>query len=74
MQLSKKEIFSEGKRLMVKGVGFGGRDDKILAVSPHHFDKCVKCGTSFQEGEAPRFKEGAMLPYHQACLESVDNA
>jgi hypothetical protein len=52
----------------MKGVGFGGKDDKILAVSPHHMSKCAKCGKDFREGEGPRFTKNSMLPYHDQCL------
>lgn len=53
----------------MKGVGHGGKDDKIVAVSPHHFPHCAKCGKEFQEGEGLRFTgKNNILPYHERCL------
>jgi hypothetical protein len=59
----------------MKGVGFGGQEDKQYAISPHHFsDVCYSCDKIIAEAQPFRLDEKvAGRRRHTNCPELRDS-
>lgn len=56
----------------MKGVGFGGEDDKKYAISPHHYsDVCYSCNKLIAEAQPFRLNDKLVgKRRHSHCPES----
>ena len=55
----------------MRGVGFGGKDDRQYAISPHHYsDKCFACNEIIAEAQPFKIDEKVVgRRRHSACLD-----
>lgn len=58
----------------MKGVGFGGKDDRQYAISPHHYsDVCYSCGKLIAEAQPFRLNDKVVgQKRHSNCPEPKD--